>query len=183
MDRQKALDLVKKHVKNNNLIKHMLAVEAVMKHFAERFDEGAEAEEWAAAGLVHDIDVEMTKDSPGLHGKKGAEILKANGFSEKIIEAVINHPKDAPDGDNMSRMLFSADQVSGLIVAGALIHPDKKLASINKDFLLKRFNEKRFAAGVNRERIKAVEKIGMPLDEFIGESLLAIQNIHAELGL
>lgn len=181
MNREEALTLVKKHVKNNNLIKHMLAAETVMKHFAARF--GGNAEEWAAAGLVHDIDVEMTKDCPGLHGKKSAEILRAAGFSENIIEAVSNHPKDEPAGDEMSKMLYSADQVTGLIVAGALIHPDKKLASINGEFIMKRFNEKRFAAGANRERIKAVEKMGIPLAEFIDESLKAMQAIHDDIGL
>jgi len=181
MQREEALNLVKKYVKNNNLIKHMLAAETVMKHFAARF--GEDGADWAIAGLVHDIDVEMTKDSPGLHGKKSAEILKANGFSDRIIEAVANHPKDEPMGDNMSKMLYSADQVTGLIVAGALIHPDKKLAAINGDFIMKRFNEKRFAAGANRDRIKAVEKMGIPLSEFIDESLKAMQAIHSEIGL
>ncbi len=181
MNRDETLELIKKHVKNNNLIKHMLGVETVMRHFAARFNENGD--EWAMAGLVHDIDVEMTKDSPGLHGKKGAEILRAAGVSERIIEAVANHPKDEPMGDNMSKMLYSADQVTGLIVAGALIHPDKKLASINAEFIVKRFNEKRFAAGANRDRIKAVEKMGIPLPEFIDESLKAMQAVHADLGL
>lgn len=159
----------------------MFAAEAVMRHFAARFN--GDAEQWATAGLVHDIDAEMTKDSPRLHGEKSAEILKNNGFSDKIIEAVSNHPKDEPAGDEMSKMLYSADQVTGLIVAGALIHPGKKLALIDKEFILKRFNEKRFAAGANRERIKAVEKMGIPLDEFIGGALEAMQAASEELGL
>jgi len=181
MQREEVLNLVKKYVKNNNLIKHMFAAEAVMRHFAARFN--GDAEQWATAGLVHDIDAEMTKDSPRLHGEKSAEILKNNGFSDKIIEAVSNHPKDEPAGDEMSKMLYSADQVTGLIVAGALIHPGKKLALIDKEFILKRFNEKRFAAGANRERIRAVEKMGIPLDEFIGGALEAMQAASEELGL
>ncbi len=181
MQREEVLNLVKKFVKNNNLIKHMIAAEVVMKHFAARFN--GDVQEWAAAGLVHDIDVELTKDCPALHGKKSVEILKNKGFSDKIIEAVSNHPKDEPAGDEMSKMLYSADQVTGLIVAGALIHPDKKLASIDKEFIIKRFNEKRFAAGANRERIRAVEKMGIPLEEFIGEALKAMQAASKELGL
>ncbi len=181
MQREDAIELIKKYVKNNNLIKHMIAVEIVMKHFASRFN--GDKHKWALAGLVHDIDVELTRENPSLHGKKSAEILKENGFLDDIIQAVTNHPKTEPAGDEMSRMLYSADQVTGLIVAGALIHPDKKLASINVEFIMKRFHEKRFAAGANREKICAVERMGIPLGEFIGESLKAMQAEHEEIGL
>ncbi|HNY13120.1 MAG TPA: HDIG domain-containing protein [Candidatus Wallbacteria bacterium] len=181
MDRDQALELVKKYIKNNNLINHMIAAECVMRHFATRFNE--DPDEWGLAGLVHDIDVEMTKEHPELHGIKSAEILRENGFSEKIISAVGNHPKELPEGDNMSRMLYSADQITGLIVAGALIHPDKKLSSIDFNSILKRFNEKRFAAGVNREKIKAIELMGIELEEFIREALVAMSRISQIIGL
>jgi len=181
MDRDKALEIVQQYVKNKNLINHMIAAECVMRHFAPRF--GGDVDEWGLAGLVHDIDVEMTKETPELHGIKGAEILRKNGFSETIIAAVVNHPKDKPEGDNMSKMLYSADQITGLIVAGALIHPDKKLSAVDFNSILKRFNEKRFAAGVNREKIRAVESLGIELEEFIREALVAMSRISQILGL
>ena len=181
MQRNEALELLSKYVKNKNLINHMLSAEAVMKHYAGKF--GGDTEKWAMAGLLHDIDVELTKECPGLHGKKSAEILKNNGISEDIIAAVTNHAKTAPEGDEMSRVLFSADQVTGLIVASALIHPDKKLASINADSVMKRFNEKRFAAGAKRENIMAIEKMGIPLKDFIEGSLEAMKTVSDKLGL
>jgi len=181
MDRACALDILGKYVKNKNLIKHMIAAEAVMRHYAVKFN--GDPDEWGLAGLMHDVDVELTKDCPGLHGKKGSEILRENGFNEKIIAAVANHPKEKPEGDEMSRMLYSADQITGLIVAGALIHPDKKLASIDRDFILKRFDEKRFAAGVKRDRIKSIEAMGISLEDFVAGSYDAMKNISGELGL
>jgi len=181
MDRNSSLELLGKYVGNKNLIKHMVATEAVMKRYAQKF--GEDENLWAQAGLVHDIDVELTKDDTGLHGKKGAEILRQNGYPENLIEAVINHTKSEPEGDKMSRVLFSADQVTGLIVASALIHRDKKLASIDPDFVVKRFHEKRFAAGVKRENIRAVERLGIPMDEFIGNALSAMKEVAAEIGL
>lgn len=181
MDRKNSLELIGKYVKNKNLIKHMIATEAVMKRYAREL--GEDEALWGAAGLVHDIDVELTRDDAGLHGKKGAEILRQNGYPENLVEAVVNHTKSAPCGDRMSRLLFSADQVTGLIVASALIHPDKKLASIDRDFVVKRFHEKRFAAGVKRENIKAVEETGIAMDDFIGKSLEAMAAVSNEIGL
>lgn len=181
MQRNDVMKLLSEYVKNKNLIKHMISTEAVMRHYAPRF--GGDSEKWALAGLIHDIDVELTKECPGLHGKKSAEILKNNMVSVDVIEAVANHAKTAPEGDEMSRVLFSADQVTGLIVAGALIHPDKKLSSIDAEFIMKRFNEKRFAAGAKRENIIAIEKMGISLKDFIAGSLEAMRTISAELGL
>ena len=183
MDRQEALALVKKNVKNNNLVKHMLAVEAVMKRLAEYFSEDAAT--WALAGLLHDIDYDQTVDSPDQHSKVGAKMLQEHGLSAEIVEAVKAHNSyhGLPRNTLLAKSLYSADPVTGLIVAAALIHPEKKLSAIDVPFLENRFNEKHFARGANREQITACTELGLELDEFLGLSLEAMQNISKELGL
>jgi len=181
MERDEALSLVKKNVKNRNLVKHMLATEAVMASLAERFGEDANA--WGLAGLLHDVDYDSTFDDFPRHGFMSAEILEDKGVDEAILHAIKAHPGHIPAETRMAKALYAVDPLTGLIVAAALIHPDKKLSSIDTQFVLNRFKEKLFAKGANREQIKTCEQIGMSLQEFVEAALSAMQGISKELGL
>ncbi len=183
MKRSEALELLKKHLKNKNLIKHSLAVEAVMAGLAKRF--GEDEEKWALAGLLHDIDYEYTKDNPEKHSLMGAEILQEAGLPEDIVYAVKVHNEvhGLPRNTMMDKALYCTDPLTGLITAAALIRPEKSLFAVEKESLMKRFGEKAFARGANREIIAACSEIGLSLDEFMEVGLKAMQGIAKELGL
>lgn len=183
MNRDFALTELKKRVTNKNLLKHMYAAEAIMRALAEKFDE--DPEKWGLAGLVHDIDYEETADSPSTHSIIGYDMLKDLGFDEDIAYAVKVHNDyhGLERKSLMDKALYAADPVTGLIVAGALINPAKKLDAIDRNFILNRFNEKSFARGANREQIKACSELGMSLEDFIDLSLDAMKGISGELGL
>jgi len=174
-----ALELIKKYVKNKNLIKHMLATAACMKELAKKFK--MNEKKWELAGLIHDTDVETTDKQT--HGYKTAEILKNYGVDPEIIQAILVHADKAKPERLIDKVLRAVDPLTGLIVACALIHKDKKLNSISPEFVLKRFKEKRFAAGADRNVIKSCEKFGLPLKEFVEICLKAMQNISDKLGL
>jgi len=181
--REKALQELKKHVKNKNLLKHMYATEVVMAKLAEHFNENQE--KWALAGLLHDIDYDQTKDNPATHSIVGAEMLEKLGFSGDVIYAVKVHNEyhGLPRESLMDKALYATDPLTGLIVAGALIKPEKKLAAIDVEFLIKRFNEKSFAKGANRQQIAACSELGLTLEQFLGLGLDAMQDIADNLGL
>lgn len=183
MQRNEALALVRKHVKNNNLVKHMLATEAVMGALALHLGEDAVA--WRLAGLVHDLDYDLTAGRPMEHGLLAASMLEELGFPQEIIRAVRAHNEALgyPRESEMEKALYAADPVTGLIVAAALIHPAKKLSAIDAQFVLNRFGEKHFARGANREQIKACLELGLSLEEFVDISLRAMQQESAALGL
>lgn len=184
MDREQALKEVKKRVKNRNLLKHMYAVEAVMRQLARKLD-GPE-EQWALAGLLHDIDYEETAQQPELHSLVGADILADLGVDEEIVWAVkVHNPAHGLERRSpLDRALHIADPLTGLIVAAALIHPEKKLAAIDSQFVLNRFGEKQFARGANREQIALCqEELGLSLEEFISIGLEAMQAIAVDLEL
>ena len=180
--REKALDLLKLHIKNKNLIKHMLATEVVMKFLAEKFNQDIEV--WSMAGLLHDLDYEYTVDDFKNHGYKTAELLKEFDLPEEMIHAIKAHAghKDIERANLIDKAIYSVDPITGLIVAAVLMHPTKKLANLTVDFLFKRFKEKRFAAGANRDQIAACEELGLSLDEFMDISIKAMQSISKELG-
>ena len=180
MERGEAIKILNEKIKNKNLIKHSLAVESCMKKLAEKF--GQDKEKWAIAGLLHDLDYEETKDNFQMHGKRTAEILK-DKLPEDVLEAIVAHPGHIERKTLLSKALYCVDPLTGLIVASALITKEKKLSSIDTDFVLNRFKEKRFAAGANREQIKKCEDIGLSLDEFISICLEAMKEISDELGL
>ena len=180
MTREEAYALLKQHLKNRNLQKHCLAVEAAMAHFAEYF--GEDEEVWALAGLLHDLDYESTVDNFARHGKDSVELLKDKGLDEKILYAIEAHPGHVERKSNMDKVLYAVDSLTGLIVAATLMHPDKKISSLDTKFVLRRFKEKRFAAGANREQIKSCEEFGMPLEDFIEHTLQAMAGIENELG-
>ena len=172
-----------KYIDNKNLLKHMIATEAVMIRLAKYFDQDPDV--WGLAGLLHDIDYEETKDKPEIHGIRGAEILAGLGLAEEIGYAVKVHNDriGLPRVSLLDKALYAIDPLTGLIVAGALIRPEKKLAVVDVPFLRKRFDEKSFARGANRQQIQACSELGLNLEEFLGLGLEAMQGIAGELEL
>lgn len=181
MDRNQAIALMEERLTNKNLRKHVRAVAAVMKRLAPRF--GGDPAVWELAGLLHDLDYEVTLQTPEKHGLVSAEWLAERGVSAEVVSAVKAHADKAPRDNPMCRAAACADPVTGLLVACALVHPAKKLAAIDVPFAAHRFREKRFAAGADRGRIMLCAELGLSLEEFLGLSLEAMQGISAELGL
>ena len=182
MDRDTALALLESNVKNNNLRKHCLACEAVLAALANHFDEDEHT--WRLAGLLHELYYDDTADSPETHGHLAAKMLEEKGVDSHIVHAVLAHADKAPRESLLDKALWCTDPLTGLIVAAALIHPDKKLGSIDTHFVLNRFGEKHFARGANRDQIKACEnELALPLDNFISTGLQAMQSISNDLGL
>ncbi len=181
MTREYALKLLRDKLKNNNLFKHSLAAEACLNELAEKF--GEDTTQWRLAGLLHDIDYEETSAQPTKHGLVGAAFLEKFQLDSAIINAVKVHSGHLPPESNLDWALFAADPLTGLIVASALMHPEKSLNALDADFVLRRFKEKRFAAGANREQIATCQNLGLELNEFIEICLRGMQKISEELGL
>ena len=181
MQRNEALDLVKKYLKNKNLVKHSLAVEACMKAMAERL--GEDVEKWGLTGLVHDLDYEMTEKSPEMHTVETAKILEEHDIAPDIIRAVQAHTEMVECQTVMEWAIFSIDPLTGLIIAATLMHPNRKLKEVDLGFVKRRYKEKSFARGAKREDIEQIKNINMDLDEFISICLEAMQGIDKELGL
>jgi len=183
MTREEVLDSVKANVENENLIKHMLATEAIMRSLASRL--GEEEEEWGLTGLLHDIDVELTEGDMMTHSKLGADLAREMGASEAMANAILCHneahgvPRETP----LDKALFCADPLTGLIIAATLVRPDKRLAGLEAKSVRKRFKEKGFAAGADREQISSCTEIGLELDEFIELGVEAMKGIADDLGL
>ena len=185
MEREKALELLRSHVKNENLVKHCLASEAVMRALAARL--GADPDLWGLAGLLHDIDVELTAGDLSRHTLEAARILKEQGFPEELVEAVKLHNEAAHGGRKRSELfhwaLAAGETVTGLITATALVCPDRKLSSVKASSVLKRMKDKRFAASVDRSIILECGRAGLELGEFVRLSLEAMLSIAPRLGL
>ena len=180
--RKEALELLKKHVSNEKLVKHCIAVASIMERLAERL--GEDKELWYLTGLLHDIDYEKTKENMEMHGVVAEEILKPY-LPEEAIRAIKAHNEltGFEDTSLLSQALKASDAMSGLIVATALVMPDKRLESVSLESLKAKFKEKCFARGVKRENIMLCEEIGIPLDEFLEISLNALKEVASELGL
>lgn len=183
LTREELLAEVQKRIKTKNLFKHILAVEAVMRRLARHF--GEDEDRWGASGLLHDIDYEETKDDPKTHSLISGKIAEEFGFDSEIVDAVKAHNEvhGLPRKTKMAKALYSADPLTGLIVASALISPEKKLSGIDTEFVLHRMGEKSFARGANREAIKACSELGLELREFVSLGLEAMQGISDQLGL
>ncbi len=185
MKREEALLLIKKHVNNKNSIKHMLALEAVMRSLAKRLNE--DEEKWGIAGLVHDIDMEIVdyRNKPQEHGVVGAQILKERGAEQEIIDAALAHNEETGKERKslLEKAIYAADPLTGLIVASVLVLPSKKINDINVTSIQKRFKEKAFAKGANREAIASCSEIGIDLNDFLGIGLNAMQDISKDLDL
>lgn len=184
MIRDEAFTLIKSKIKNQNLIKHMLASEAIMRALAEKL--GEPQEEWGIVGLVHDLDFEETKNTPEKHALITAEILKDKDFTNEQLNAIKSHNAENLGLERKTKLdyaLTCAEQITGLIVACALVQPDKKLSSVTSESILKKFKQKAFAANVNREDIKLCQKLGLSLEEFVSLGLKAMQKISNDLTL
>ncbi len=181
MERDELVELVKSRL-DVNLFRHSLAVEAVMRGIARRFNEDEEV--FGITGLVHDIDLDTTKDKPQLHSIVGSDFLKSIGMIADIVEAVKKHnPIHNFERETLlEKALYAADPLTGLITACALVK-DKNLDNVDRAFVLKRFKEKRFAEGANREQIATCSEFGLSLEEFIDIGLTQMKAIKEELGL
>ena len=181
MDRAQAFELLTTHLKNKNLVKHCLSVEACMRAMAVRL--GHDPEPWGLAGILHDLDYELTEKSPELHTTETVKILGPLGLAPEVIHAIQAHAGKVPCQSPMDWAIYSLDPLTGLIIAATLMHPTKKIKSIDLEFVQRRYKEKSFARGARREDIEKCSELGLPLDQFIDTCLKAMQGIDAQLGL
>ena len=183
MDRTAALALARERIGNTNLVNHCVATEIIMEALARHFGLSAEdVERWALTGLLHDLDYAETGDDFARHGVVTAELL-ADELDGEMLHAILSHADKAPRETLMDRALYAADPTTGFIVAAALVRPDKSLASVEVSSLKKRWKEKAFARGANREQMAACEELGMSREEFLALALDAMKARAAEIGL
>lgn len=183
ISREEALAIVHEFVKNPNLIRHMLAVEAAMRFYAEKF--GEDVEKWGITGLLHDFDWEI---HPTLeeHPTAGAPILRERGVPEEIVRAILSHADHTgvPRQTLMERALYACDEITGLIIAVALVRPSKSLHDLTVKSVKKKWKDKSFAAGADREVIRrGAEELGIDLWEHVGNVIEAMRRIASDLGL
>jgi putative nucleotidyltransferase with HDIG domain len=173
--------MVLARIGRNNLLKHVLAVEAGMRGMAGRL--GEDVDHWGLIGLIHDLDYNETKDDPARHTYVTREWLSEYDLPESVWQAIHAHPGHVPCKSSLDWSLFAVDPTTGFLVACALMHPDKKLASLDTDFMQRRFDEKRFAAGADRENIAACKELGLALPDFLLLVRDSMMTINDELGL
>jgi putative nucleotidyltransferase with HDIG domain len=182
--REEAFELLKEFNKSDSLIKHALSVEAVMRHFAELYNE-EDVEKWSIIGLVHDLDYEMYPDQ---HCVKTGEILRERNWPEDYIHSIQSHGYgiciDVEPIERMEKVLYTTDELTGLIAATALMRPSKSILDTEVKSIKKKWKTKSFAAGVNRELIEeGAKKLGMEIDQVIEESLKGMQKEAEAIGL
>lgn len=183
MNREEGYQIVQEYVKNENLIRHMLSVEACMRFYAEKFEEDVEM--WGLTGLLHDFDWEI---HPTLeqHPQAGAPILREWNVPEEVIRAIQSHADHTgiPRETGMEKALYACDEITGLIVAVALVRPSRSLYDLNVKSVKKKWKDKAFAAGANREEIEsAAEEFGIPLWEHTANVISAMREAAPQLGL
>jgi len=183
MDRATALGIVREFVKNENLVRHMLAVEAAMRFYAQKF--GEDVESWGLIGLLHDFDWEI---HPTLeqHPMEGAPILRVRGVPEDWIQDILSHADHTgvPRNTLRRKALFACDEVTGLITAVALVRPSRSLLDLEVSSVKKKWKDRSFAAGANREEIeRGAQELGIELWEHVGNVIQAMRSIATELGL
>lgn len=184
MTRKQALELLDNYIKNERMKNHCYASEAVLRALARRL--GKDEDQWGLAGLLHDIDVEITDADPARHALEAVPILQEAGMDAESIEAIRMHNEMATGEERSTTFqhaLAAGETITGLIVATTLVYPDKKLASVKPKSVVKRMKEKAFAASVNRDTIRECEKIGIPLPEFAELAINAMREISDEIGL
>lgn len=181
ISREEAIDLVEKHVSNDNLVKHMIGVGAIMRSLAERFDKDPEL--WEAVGILHDIDYQEVGEDMEIHGLRSAEMVK-DLLPDEGIHAIKAH--NAMTGveatSKMDLSLYSADAVSGMIVANALVRPSG-LDGMGPGSVKRRMDDSSFAKQISREDIRRCKELGLDLKEFLRLSIKAMQDVSDELGL
>ena len=183
MERSQSLAIVRKYIKNESLVRHMLAVEAAMRFYAGKL--GQDPELWGAAGLLHDFDWEI---HPSLeqHPQDGAPILRELGVDEVIIRAILSHAEHTgvERQSQMEKALAACDEITGLVTAVALVRPSRSLADLTASSVKKKWKDRAFAAGANREEIaQAAEDFGVELWEHVDNVILAMRGIAGDLGL
>ncbi|HWQ04205.1 MAG TPA: HDIG domain-containing protein [Longilinea sp.] len=183
MNREKALAIVKHYIQNNNLINHMLAVEAAMRFYALHL--GQDPEVWGNTGLLHDFDWEINPTLDN-HAIAGAPILRENGVSEEIILSILSHASNSgvPRDTLLAKGLYACDELTGLITAVALVRPSRSLYDLTAGSVKKKWKDRAFAAGVNREEIEsAAADFGVELWQHVDNIILAMRSIAPQLGL
>lgn len=182
-DREKAFSVLCEYTKTESLIRHALTVEAVMAYFA-RLHEQTDVLTWQIIGLLHDIDYEMYPDQ---HCHKAREILIPHGYSEEVIRAVESHGyllvSDVEPKTLCEKVLYATDELTGLIAATALMRPSKSVLDLEVSSVMKKWKQKSFAVGVNREVIQnGADMLGMPLDELMHHTILSMRTLETHLG-
>lgn len=183
LDRKETLSLVREYVKNENLVRHMLSVEAAMRFYAEKYGENPDL--WGEVGLLHDFDWEIhpTLDQ---HPQDGAPILRERGVSEQVIRAILSHADHTgvPRQSRMEKALYACDEITGLITAVALVRPSRSLHDLSVSSVKKKWKDRAFAAGANREEIaRATEEFGLDLWEHVDNVIVAMRRIAKDLDL
>jgi len=181
--RGEALELLKKYNKSDSLIKHALAVEGVMRYFARQ--RGEDEEKWGTIGLIHDLDYEQFPDQ---HCHKTEEILRENNWPEEYIRAVISHGwgicTDVKPESEMEKVLYTIDELTGLVVTTALVRPSKSVMDVKTKSVKKKWKDKRFAAGVDRTIIqKGSEMLGIELPDLINDTIMGMREVAEDIGL
>ncbi|HKM38736.1 MAG TPA: HDIG domain-containing protein [bacterium] len=182
--REQAWELLQKYIKDQNLIRHSLAVEAVMRHFARLLEE-PDQEKWGVIGLAHDIDYQMY---PEEHCQKAPEILREHNWPEDYIRAIVSHGwgicSDVEPVEQMEKVLYTIDELTGLIVASVLVRPSKSILDLKPKSVKKKWNQRNFAAGVDRDVIEQGTKmLGWDLNYVIAETIKGMQTVAEEIGL
>jgi putative nucleotidyltransferase with HDIG domain len=181
MDRDAAIDLCRTRAEKETTVRHLISVEGVMRALARRF--GEDEDLWALTGLFHDLDQDQTHDDPDRHAYLAAEWLREAGVDERVVNGVLAHAHERFRTDRMSKAVVHADAVAGLLVAAALVRPEKA-AGMKVSSVRKKLKEKAFAPGVNRDEVTSVEdSIGLPLDEFLAVGIEGLQVVAPEIGL
>jgi putative nucleotidyltransferase with HDIG domain len=184
MNRQAAWELLTEYTQSESLIKHALAVEAALRAYAAKF--GEDPETWGIVGLIHDFDYERYPSAEAGHPFKGAEELRARGYPEFVVKAVLSHAdySGVPRETLLEKTLFACDELCGFITAAALIRPTKSVLDLEATSVRKRMKDKAFARNVKREDIlKGAEELGVELTEHVTFVIKAMQGIANELGL
>ncbi|NMC37707.1 MAG: HD domain-containing protein [Bacteroidales bacterium] len=181
--REQALSLLKQYNKTESLLKHAYAVEGVMRYMAEKA--GEDAEKWGIIGLVHDLDYEMY---PEQHCRMTEKILRDNHWPEEYIRAVLSHGwglvTDVEPQSSLEKTIFAIDELTGLVATSALVRPTKSVLDMEVRSVRKKWNDKRFAAGVDRKVIeKGAEMLGVTLDELINDCIMGMREVAEEIGL
>ena len=182
MNRADALAIVDELVQTQNMRNHCLSVEAFMRGLARHF--GEDEETWGIVGLLHDADYEATEKDPDRHTVLGCEIAAARGADTVILDGIRAHAALVPLDTKLKQSIYACDNLAGLIIACALVHPEKKIAALSPEFVLKRFKQKGFARTANREEILTCEtNLGMPLPDFVAIGIESLAAAGPEIGL
>ncbi|MDJ0814995.1 MAG: HDIG domain-containing protein [Desulfobacterales bacterium] len=181
--REEAFSLLKQYNQNESLIKHALAVEGVMRYFARK--RGEDEDKWGTIGLIHDLDYEKF---PEQHCRKTEEILRENNWPEDYIRAVVSHGwgicSDVKPESELEKVLFTIDELTGLVVTTALVRPSKSVLDVKTKSVKKKWKDKRFAAGVDRSIIeKGAAMLGMELSDVISDTIMGMREVADEIGL